>query len=148
MVLKSIFTNKPIYSRYETEFNGKKVIMFHGDEFDFKITKRITLSKLLFPIQWVFERLGINLNKFLRNLYHSIAQKIGHKKYNTLVMDVERAAVVKYRDYDVFIMGHTHTEKLVRLNDNKFYVNTGSLINNPVYVEFDESEGMFQIKQF
>jgi len=147
-VLKSIFPNKPVYSHYITDFRGRSVIMFHGDEFDFKITEHMTLSKFLFPIQWTFERAGFNLNKFLRNLYHSIAQKIGHKNYNDLVMDVEQEAAAKYAEYDIFVMGHTHKEKLVKLNNNRFYINTGSLINYPVYVEFDEEEEIFKIRKF
>ena len=148
MVLQTIFPNKPIYTQFITELHDKKFIMLHGHEFDYRIMDFITWSKLLFPLQWGIERLGFNLNKFLRNLYHSIAQKIGHKNYNDLVMAVEYDAVDKYKDYDVIIMGHTHKHKLVRLNNERFYINTGSLINYPVYIEFDEIGGEFTLRTF
>ena len=122
--------------------------MFHGDEFDYKITKHITLSRFLFPIQWIIERLGFNLNGFLRNLYHSMAQKIGHKNYNDLVMDVEHEVVSRYKDYDIIIMGHTHKGKLVNVNNSMYYINTGSFVNRPCYVEFDEEASVFYIQKF
>lgn len=138
-VLKAIFPGRAVYINYVINFGDKKTILTHGHEFNFMITKTLSLTKLLFPFQLLSERLGFNLNGALRDLYQSVASKIHHKKYNDLVFSMEKKAAEKYSEYDVIVMGHTHKEKLVKLPDNKFYVNTGSLVHYPVYTEFSNN---------
>jgi len=147
-IMKFLFPNKPVYFKYETSLGNNTALLFHGDEFDYKITKHITLARFLFPIQWFLERLGFNFNWFTLNLYHSISKKVQHKKYDALVLDIEKEAVEKYKDYDLIIMGHTHKHKLIKLSDNRYYINTGALINYPVYAEFNEEDSTFTIKKF
>jgi len=135
-MLKGIFPGRSIYLNYSIDFGNKTAILTHGHEFNFMITKTLSLTKLLFPFQWASERLGFNLNGKLRDLYHSVASKMQHKKYNELVFGIEKKAAERYSEYDVIIMGHTHKEKLVKLSPTKYYVNTGSFVHWPVYTEF------------
>lgn len=137
-MLKTIFPNRSIYTNYVINFGNKRALLTHGHEFNFMITKTLSLTKLLFPFQWLSERFGFNLNGTLRDLYQSVASKIQHKKYNELVFGMENKAAEKYSEYDVIIMGHTHKEKLVKLPGNKYYVNTGSFVHYPVYTEFTD----------
>jgi len=146
IILKSIFPGRSIYFNYSMQLGSKKVLMIHGHEFDFIILRHITLAKFLFPIQWVCERFGFSMSGFLRDLYHSFAEKFHHKKYDSLVYDAEYEAVNKYKDYDILMMGHTHKEKLVKLDDGRYYINTGSFVHHPAYVEFDNN--IFTIRKF
>lgn len=122
-------------------------IFVHGHEFDELITRHYWLAKLIYPIRWFLERLGVNLLAYTRNLYHSIAAKRQDKNYNSLVLDMEKHMVAKYeKEFDYLVMGHTHLPKIVLRNaDPKDprkcdYINTGDWIHNRTYVERDGNE--------
>ena len=53
--------------------------------------------------------------------------------YDNLVLDVENAAVEKYKHV---IMGHTHFPK-TSISSTHTYVNCGDWIHHQTYVEFD-----------
>jgi len=119
-------------------------LFVHGQEFDELITRHFWMAKLVYPIRWFLERLGVNLLAYTRNLYHSISAKRQHKKYNALVLDMEKHMVSKYeKDFEYLVMGHTHLPKIVlRDSDPKDirecdYINTGDWIHNRTYVERD-----------
>jgi len=140
LVMHSIFDMCRIFE----SLREGSTIFIHGHEFDELITKHYWLAKLIFPIRWLLERLGVNLLAYVRNLYHSIAAKRQNKKYNDLVIDIEKQAVSKYeKDFDYLVMGHTHLPKIVlRDSDPKEprkcdYINVGDWIHNRTYVERD-----------
>lgn len=117
-------------------------LFLHGHEFDQLITKHFWIAKLIYPVRWFLERLGVNLLAYTRNLYHSVAAKRQGKKYNSLVLDMEKHAVAKYeKDCNYLIMGHTHLPKIVLRNSDPDeprecdYINTGDWIHNRTYVE-------------
>jgi len=142
--LKFIFHNCEVVVNKEISLDGKKAMLVHGDEFDDVVIKYLWLAKVWFPIHWVLERVGINVKGFLRDLFHSISKKKQHKHYNDIISDIEKAAVKKYSDYSIIIMGHTHLSKFV-YTSIPTYINTGSLLNDPCCVEYNN--GIFTKKE-
>jgi len=139
-VMHSIFDMCRIFEDYRED----DMLFIHGHEFDELITKYYWLAKLIFPIRWFLERIGVNLLAFTRNLYHSVAAKKQDKKYNDLVLGIEKYAVKKYENgCNYLIMGHTHLPKLVLRDSDPDeprkcdYINTGDWIHNCTYVERD-----------
>ena len=143
LVMHSIFDMCRIF---ESLREGKTMFV-HGHEFDELITKYYWLAKLIFPIRWLLERLGVNLLAYTRNLYHSVAAKKQNKQYDDLVLGIEKQAVAKYeKDFDYLVMGHTHLPKLVPRDADPDdprkcdYINTGDWIHNRTYIERDENK--------
>lgn len=134
--LKRIFYKCHVLDNKELNLNGKKTLLIHGHEFDGVMVKYLGINKLLFPIQWLCERLNLNISNWLNTTYHSVAAKISDKHYNDIVLEIEKRVIEKYKDYDILIMGHTHLEKFV-YTYKPVYINTGSLIHDPSYLEYD-----------
>lgn len=134
--LKSIFRCCEVVESYTFKLdNDDECIVMHGHQFNDIIRTYDNVAKMMFPIQWIFERLNINISLGLRELYHSIAAKIQHKYYNDLILDIEKTAVNKYKDkYKYIFLGHTHFPKLVTSKETT-YVNSGDFIHNNTYVE-------------
>ena len=138
-----IFYSAEIVLSYKYEVDGKKFIMVHGDECDDLVLKYSWLARLLFPIHWMFERFGINLKGFFRELYHSISMKVDKKYYHDLVLDIEKELVSRYKDKcDCLIFGHTHVPKLGS-KDGTIYVNCGDWVWSNSYVVYED--GMFDL---
>ena len=138
--LKEIFPNADITDScaiFYTE--GQPTAITHGHEFDNLIVKHYWLAKLLFPIHWVLERLGIDIRNCCNKLYHSVARKIQNKCYHDLVLNIEQDAVEEYKNFRYIVMGHTHLPKLVA-SDNNIYINCGDWIDNKTYVECIDGE--------
>ncbi len=113
-------------------------IILHGHQFNKLILKHDFLAKILWPIQWTFERFGWNPRAYFRDLYYSVASKRSQSRYGDLVLDIELAAVEKYKDYKTVIMGHTHFPKIIK--DSTTYVNTGDWIHNKSYIEYIDGD--------
>jgi len=143
--LSRVFPAKEVVWSYEFEDNGKKGIVVHGDEFDHMVTKYSWIARLLWPINWLLERVGINIKAFFRETYHSLAAKREKKYYNDLVLTVEKEIVNKYKDkYDYIVIGHTHLPKLI-VQDDYVYVNCGDWIHNQTYVIYED--GNFELME-
>ena len=138
--LEGVFPKKNVYYQHELGIGDKKCIVAHGDEFDDLIRKYSWLAKFSWPINWLFERVGINLKGFFRKLFYSVSAKRKKKYYNDLVLNMEEKFVDCYKDeYDYMIVGHTHFPKITKGNDFT-YINSGDWIHNKSYVEFVDGE--------
>jgi len=134
--LESVFPGKEICYEYGANIGGKKAMITHGDEFDNLIRKYSWLAKILFPIHWCLERIGVNAKWFFRELYYSVSVKINKTYYNDLVLNVEKELANKYRtDFHYLIVGHTHFPKITSENDFK-YINCGDWTDHKSYVEY------------
>jgi len=141
-ILKTIFPKHLVVNKYEMILNSNPAIFIHGEEFDKLVTKYYWVAKILFPIQWSFERLHLDPQGYLRDIYYSISNKRNKKCYNDLVLQIEKDLVQKYRnDYYYIICGHTHFPKI---SCNEYvgycYINSGDLIHNFTYVEYVDKQ--------
>jgi UDP-2,3-diacylglucosamine pyrophosphatase LpxH len=136
--LESIFPGKQVLMEYEFYTGDEIGIIIHGDEFDIMVTKYSWISKILSPIHWVLERVGINIKAFFRELFYSIANKRNKSYYKDLVFDIEQSLVEKYgHKYKYVIVGHTHLPKIETIN-GCIYVNCGDLVHNKTYVIYED----------
>lgn len=138
--LQNFFPAKEVVMEYEFHDGEKSMIIVHGDEFDKLVIKYSWAAKILFPIHWLFERVGLNLKGFFRTLFYSLSAKRDKDYYNDLVLDVEIELVKKYKDFfDCIIVGHSHFPKKVE-GDGFIYVNCGDWTYNKSYVEYENGE--------
>jgi len=107
--LQELFPKCCISNSYEFDLD-KSGIIVHGDEYDSYIDNYLWLAKLVFPIQWVCERLfKINLKAIIRNTTHWLTAKFKKQEYNTLILGMEKEPVENLvGDYFYIIVGHTH----------------------------------------
>jgi len=141
--LKIIFPNGVVCNDYFDEDNNTLAI--HGHGFDKLIIEYSWLAKMLYPIQWSFERFNIDLSYFFRNLFYSIAAKKEKKYYSKLVLDIEHEIVFSYVRYDSVIVGHTHFPKIVN-NENVNYINCGDWTHSCTYIEYNLETKEFELK--
>jgi UDP-2,3-diacylglucosamine pyrophosphatase LpxH len=142
--LESVFYGKYVNDMHSFKVDDKSILVIHGDEFDWLVTKYSWLAKLLFPIHWILERFGINLKGWFRDLFCSISSKRDKKYYNELVLDMEKELFNKYKGlYDCIVVGHTHLPKIIR-EDDFIYVNCGDWVHNKTYVIYED--GQFILK--
>jgi UDP-2,3-diacylglucosamine pyrophosphatase LpxH len=50
------------------------------------------------------------------------------------------AALILERGFDAVIFGHTHRHRILEINPNKFYYNTGAWFEHPHYIEINNGE--------
>jgi len=141
--LRMFFPNADVLVDYEFSYEGEKIKVIHGEEFDYQVGSFYWLARILFPIQWLCSRIGLNCKGRVRDLLHSFSAKVQDKQYNDLIQAVEKEAVNKYKvNYSVLIMGHTHLPKFVV--GPCTYINTGDWITHNTYVVFED--GKFSLK--
>jgi UDP-2,3-diacylglucosamine hydrolase len=141
--LESIFPGKQVLMEYEFHCGNDMGIIVHGDEFDSLVTKYSWLTKILAPIHWVLERVGINLKAYFRELFYSIANKRNKDYYKDLVFDIEHSLVEKYgHEYKYIVIGHTHLPKIEDIN-GCIYINCGDWVHNKTYVTLEN--GVFTL---
>lgn len=123
-VMRDIFPNVFVADSYFTDLFGKDAILVHGDEFD----GTDIWGRILFPGQYILERLGLNVKQFVRdNVYRFLRWKNNVDK-QSLVFNMEKELVKKYAgDFDLIIAGHLHLPKIVETPDI-VYANCGALI--------------------
>lgn len=142
-VLSEIFPNSYCVEHFEPHMEDD-ILITHGDDFDKLVTDYSFFAKMVFPVQWLFSRLGINPKAKIRNTLHSIACHREKKYYNDLVTDVEEHLVDKYKYHCKYLVaGHTHLPKLVNTGDIT-YVNCGDWVHNRTYAEY--IDGIFTIR--
>jgi len=127
--LKEIFFSCLVYESYEYNNN----IVIHGDEFDEFILNYSSLARWLSYFNLIFEKIGLDLKTFFRELFYSISAKRQKIYYNDLVSNIEKSVVDKYfNSFSTVIMGHTHMPKIV--GSKCLYINVGDMIHNYTYV--------------
>jgi len=142
--LAELFPNVKVVEEYI--FN-KKTVFMHGQIYDEFIRDYSNWARFLYCIQWLLERVGINLQACFRNTLHSIAMKKQKKYYNDLVLKVEKEATVSNmeRGFRNIVLGHTHLPKLVDHYRDIIYVNSGDWIHNRTYAEYNTDNNKFTI---
>jgi len=124
----NLFPMAYVTTEYVKHIGDYSICIVHGDSFDDKIN----ITNKFFWIHWLFERIGINAKGILRSLLYEDNKSI-------LVSVVEDNAVKSLNTlFDCVIMGHTHLPKIVEFRDFT-YVNTGSLVYTPTYVELNDN---------
>jgi UDP-2,3-diacylglucosamine hydrolase len=123
----------------DTEYNGKRLHMTHGDglakaDRGYRFLKRILRNR--FNI-WLYRKLptdwAIPLAKFVSGSSRDYTSKRDH----TFAPDYEQYAADKLTgDYDIVVIGHLHIPVLTEL-DGGTYVNSGDFINHFSYVKLD-----------
>lgn len=140
--LVRIFPNVQVLGhRYIFNTGDSSIVVIHGHEFNATILKYNWVAKLVWPLQWLLERVGLNLRGWLRTLLHSISAKKKNKNYNDIILDIEEQVIKMYKEYNYIIMGHTHLPKLVKRDSRPSYVNCGDFIYNQTWVEYDSDIG-------
>ena len=127
-VMRHIFPNADIVDRFVDD----DFVVFHGDKYDPLLHKFDYFAKLFYPIhQWMAKK-GIILNYFFRNLFHSFKLWRADANHNSVVMDIEKDAVVASNK--TVVMGHTHIPKVVP----NTYINCGDWTHNKSYVIYQD----------
>jgi UDP-2,3-diacylglucosamine hydrolase len=135
----------PVYYAPKTfEFNGKKVLVGHGDglgpgDYGYKFLKKIfrnPLCKFLFGLIPPF--LGIGLAGIMSKSSRSVtgdsdATFLGADKEWLIIYCTEQ---LKSEHHDYFIFGHRHLPILFQLNEKSTYINLGDWIRYFTYAEF------------
>jgi UDP-2,3-diacylglucosamine hydrolase len=135
----------PVYYAPKTfEFNGKKVLVGHGDglgpgDYWYKFLKKIfrnPLCKFLFGLIPPF--LGIGLAGIMSKSSRSVtgdsdATFLGADKEWLIIYCTEQ---LKSEHHDYFIFGHRHLPILFQLNEKSTYINLGDWIRYFTYAEF------------
>lgn len=126
--LIELFPQAFVTTEYVKHIGDFSICIVHGDAFD----ENISLANKFFWLHWLFERVGINFKGIIRSLLYEDNKSI-------IVSSVEAAAIKSSKnDFNCLIMGHTHLPKIVNYNDF-IYVNIGSLIYSPTYVELENN---------
>lgn len=126
---------------FDTEYNGKRLHLTHGDglakaDRGYRFLKKILRNK--FNI-WLYRKLptdwAIPLAKFVSGSSRDYTSKRDH----TFAPDYEQYAAQKLTDgYDIVIIGHLHIPVQTEL-DGGTYINSGDFINHFSYVRLDDS---------
>ena len=129
--------------------NEEGIICLHGDEFSDSILKHDWISRLLytFIILPLHKTFRINLRDRFKDLLGSVAHHKNKSYYQDICLDIEKAAIEKYKDeYKHIVLGHTHLPKLViheHNNQRVEYINCGDWIHNKTWVV--SKNGQFEL---
>lgn len=142
--LQKIFPSMGIFDGpYKTRLNGYDVILIHGDKNDYILTMYQLM--IMAPLNWAYD-----IGKFFKRDWKSAVRKWYYtKKYERFAYNVmtslEKNTLDEFKkDCDILIMGHTHTPKIISIPDCR-YVNCGSLLFRPTYVEYDDETNKFSL---
>jgi UDP-2,3-diacylglucosamine hydrolase len=132
--LKGVFPNAKIEERFIVKVNNKVMLVTHGDDFDYLVTKYCWLTKILFPFHWLGEFFGLNIKDWFKRFRYSLSSKKDKDYYTDLVLEMEQKLVNNYKSvYDYIVVGHTHLPKIVETEECT-YVNCGDWIESKTYV--------------
>lgn len=127
-------------------FDGKNVLIGHGEEINQSFFSRLTLkiyrSKILKLIFYLIgSELAMIMSKLLSNLSSRLRFQTGlEDKFFQFVQN----KILKER-VDIVILGHTHKPRLEKI-ENGYYLNTGDWIHNFSYGML--SQGEISLKRF
>ena len=154
LTLKRIFKQCIVKEQY-AYIPEKKIMLMHGDEFDYFINDYSCLASFLYKIhQFVSKYFEFNLREHFRYLFYSIASKKDKNYFKDLVLRIEKETIKKYgSDYKTIIMGHTHLPKITFYPETgpiwrNRYVNCGDWVFNNSYVIYCNTTDRFILKQF
>jgi len=116
---------------------GKKVFISHGDlftsnDFRYRVFRKIIRNKFVMKIfEIIHPDIALNLGKFLSRSSRDtkIPKAIQRRKESGL----DRFAKQKLTEYDIVILGHSHSPKLVQY-ENGIYLNSGDWIVHNSYI--------------
>lgn len=136
----------------EFEFNGKKVLVHHGDglgpgDIGYKFIKLFTSNKIC---QWLFARLHPNFGILLMKLFSGKQRTLN----NDDKFDPSRERLVdfceeqlKEKHFDYFIFGHRHLVIDHKLSNNTSrYINLGDWTHFYSFLEINNTE--FKLKTY
>ncbi|MCF4100570.1 UDP-2,3-diacylglucosamine diphosphatase [Gillisia sp. M10.2A] len=137
--------NIPVFHEpKEFEFNGKKLLVGHGDglgpgDIGYKRMKKVftnPLSKWLYG--WLHPDIGVPLAQ-----YFSVKNKAISGEEDVKFLGEEKEWLIQYcrrrletQHFDYFVFGHRHLPLEIDLNGSATYVNLGDWINYYTYGEF------------
>lgn len=127
---------------FEIDMNNKKVFISHGDEYDFdNITyqryKKFVLSK---PLALVANYLmPLRLLDYLGYRAADQSRKRGNKSFNpeAVRLKTRKGLMMKSREADIVIGGHTHVLDLFEIEDQRFYFNNGYPPKDKKFIHFN-----------
>jgi UDP-2,3-diacylglucosamine hydrolase len=138
--------NIPVYYESKTyEFNGKKILVGHGDglgpgDHGYKFIKKIfrnPICQFLFGLLPPF--LGISLANFFskrsRTMMGTTDEKFLGEDEEWLVLYAKEK--LKEEHFDYFVFGHRHLPIDFQLKEDSRYINLGDWIKYNSYAEFD-----------
>jgi UDP-2,3-diacylglucosamine hydrolase len=141
--------NIPVYFEpVPFEFNGKKILIGHGDglgpgDHGYKTIKKIFRNPVC---QWLFgllpPQIGIGLANYLSR---SSRAKTGQSDEKFLGEDKEWLIIyckeiLQKEHFDFFVFGHRHLPIHCNLPDNSVYINLGDWIKYNSYAVFDGTD--------
>jgi len=147
--LQRIFYNCKVYK----EYYSSNIVIVHGHRFDSILNKFPWIYKFIFCVNWVSQRMGIDIRSKAVILYHYIAQEIdsitnknGSKYHANNILNSELTAIQTYitPKHNILIMGHTHWPKIIK-KETFIYINCGDIVNNNTYVVREQNK--FYIRQ-
>ncbi len=140
--LESTFPKMEITHYIRAEMGGYKVSIKHGNDLDNYFIRSEWIAKpLYYSLVHPFTAAGLNIRDYLRNKLNNFLTDLQGKPYNSIVLDIEKKAVRKYR---YIIMGHTHVKKVIQ--KDIWYINPGDWIFNRTYAEYDIDTSTFMLK--
>jgi len=125
----------------ETELNGKKFFIGHGDglvknDLGYKILKKILRNRILQLLYSVIHPdVGIKIASHTSKTSREYTAK---KNYGTVDGLIETAQTKITNGFDYVLFGHSH-EKTFREFNGGYYINLGSWLEQPCYGKFNES---------
>ena len=131
---------------YESEINGKKIYVSHGDLFTqndiryrvFRMLVRSRFSKWLCRILHpnIILKWGVKLSRTSRE-NNDFDKKQKRKMTVKREQGLIDKAVLLSNDYDIIVFGHSHIPVRMEIN-NSIYLNCGDWVSNNSFVFFDE----------
>ncbi len=134
-----------IRGNLETNFDGKKFFIAHGDgmlknDTGYKILKKIFNSKTLQTLySLIHPDLGISIASYFSRTSRAYTEK---KDYGSKDGLLEVAKEKIEEGFDFVILGHSHIRQFYKHN-NGIYINLGSWFDAPCYGKFEN--GNFEI---
>jgi UDP-2,3-diacylglucosamine hydrolase len=125
----------------ETELNGKKFFIGHGDglvknDLGYKILKKILRNRTLQKLYSIIHPdIGIKIASHTSKTSRGYTAK---KNYGTVDGLIETAQTKIKNGFDYVLFGHSHEKTFQEFNGG-YYINLGSWLEQPCYGKFNES---------
>ena len=126
--------------KYETS-KGEKIFICHGDQFD----GFIRLHPFLYVLGDFAYELSFKINKIYNKLrrifgldYWSLSKYLKSKVKDAIafVNDFKYLSIKKLKETncDSIMIGHIHTPEIEKIDEGKFYYNTGDMVESCSYI--------------
>jgi len=110
---------------------GRRIMVSHGHQFDF-------IPRYFPRLNWLIVKLQAFIDRLLRTDIQRTLRRLIWSKHQLNGIDKKAIEYAKPL-VDIFIMGHTHYPRVVRLDD-LLYINSGDWIENKTYVLVENGE--------